>query len=106
LCHGQVVLDLVQVLLEGQLELDEALLDGFDAGAFLGSQGQAVAAEVPQLFFEQLGALAPEPLLLSGVIEEGVVEVGPGEGLDPELLEERLALVRGIADRIGRGDVF
>ena len=97
----------VDVALEGDAELDEALLQGLDAGALLGVELEAVAAIVAQCPVEETLRLACEGggLGAGGVVADGAVEVLAEAEVDLVFLEGLAQGVGGGTDGSVLGDV-
>ena len=93
------VAELVQVALEGDLHLDEAVAQPLELGALVGAELMAGPTEVSQPVLQQPSALALQRSCLVGLGEGAnrVVQVGPEDDRHAPLVQELLGLIARVA---------
>ena len=91
---------LVQVALEGDLDLHEAGAQALELRALVGAELVAGPAEVSQPVLQEPGALALQGTCLIGVGEgaDRFVQVGAEDDSHPPLVESLLGVVAGVSD--------
>ena len=97
--HVDAVAELVDVALEGDLDLDEPRAEPLQLGAVLGAQLVAGTAEVAQPVGEQPGPLAFERFRLVGVGEgaHGPIQVVAEDERHAPLVDALFGIVAGVA---------